>query len=81
MRDGTVIVNSAIMKDTLQILKGLVTDPVPYVNTTVLFGLTTMQWDLFLKILIAVPSVIWTWFRILNEIKKYKSTQNEEKNS
>jgi hypothetical protein len=81
MRDGTEIVNPVFMKDTLQILKGIVNDPVPYINTTVLFGLTTMQWDLFLKILIAIPSVIWTWFRVLNEIKKYRSSQNEEKNS
>jgi hypothetical protein len=81
MRDGTEIVNSVFMKDTLQILKGIANDPVPYINTTVLFGLTTMQWDLFLKILIAIPSVIWTWFRVLNEIKKYRSSQNEEKNS
>jgi hypothetical protein len=70
-----------IMRDTLQVLKGLVTDPVPYVNTTVLFGLSAMQWDLFIKIAVAVPSIIWTVFRVLNEIKKYKASQVEEKNS
>jgi hypothetical protein len=70
-----------IMRDTLQILKGLVADPVPYVNTTVLFGLSAMQWDLFIKIAVAVPSIIWTYFRVLNEIKKYKASQVEEKNS
>ncbi len=69
------------MRDTLQILKGLVADPVPYVNTTVLFGLSAMQWDLFIKIAVAVPSIIWTYFRVLNEIKKYKASQVEEKNS
>jgi len=65
------------MKDTLQILKGLANDPLPYVNTTVLFGLTTMQWDLFIKILVAIPSIIWTWFKVINEIKKYKETKSE----
>jgi hypothetical protein len=70
-----------IMRDTLQVLKGLVADPVPYVNTTVLFGLSAMQWDLFIKIAVAVPSIIWTLFRVLNEIKKYKASQVEEKNS
>jgi hypothetical protein len=70
-----------IMRDTLQVLKGLVADPVPYVNTTVLFGLSAMQWDLFIKIAVAVPSIIWTVFRVLNEIKKYKASQVEEKNS
>lgn len=69
------------MKDTMQILKGLASDPVPYINTTVLFGLSTMQWDLVIKILIAIPSVIWTWFKVLNEIKKYKASKIEEKNS
>jgi hypothetical protein len=70
-----------IMRDTLQVLKGMVSDPVPYVNTTVLFGLSAMQWDLFIKIAVAVPSIIWTVFRVLNEIKKYKASQVEEKNS
>ena len=69
------------MRDTLQVLKGLVADPVPYVNTTVLFGLSAMQWDLFIKIAVAVPSIIWTYFRVLNEIKKYKASQVEEKKS
>lgn len=69
------------MKDTMQIIKGLASDPVPYINTTVLFGLSTMQWDLVIKILIAIPSVIWTWFKVLNEIKKYKASKTEEKNS
>ena len=69
------------MRDTVQVLKGLVTDPVPYVNTTVLFGLSAMQWDLFIKIAVAVPSIIWTVFRVLNEIKKYKASQVEEKKS
>ena len=69
------------MKDTMQILKGLVSDPVPYINTTVLFGLSAMQWDLLVKLAVAIPSVIWTWFRVLNEIKKYKASKLEEKNS
>lgn len=60
------------MKDTLQILKSLANDPLPYINTTVLFGLSSMQWDLFIKILVAIPSVIWTWFKVANEIKKFK---------
>ena len=66
------------MKDTLAILKGLGSDPVPYVNTTVLFGLSAMQWDLLIKILVAVPSIIWTYFRIINEIKKYRGMKPSE---
>ena len=56
-------------------------DPVPVVNTGVILGLSTMQWDLLIKILVAVPSVIWTWFRVANEIKNYKASKNGEKNS
>jgi hypothetical protein len=63
------------MKDTLQVLRGLANDPTPYVNTGVLIGLSAMQWDLWLKILIAIPSVIWTWFKVVNEIKRYKETK------
>ncbi len=66
------------MKDTLAILKSVVNDPVPYVNTTVLFGLSAMQWDLLIKILVAIPSVIWTYFRILNEIRRYKEKKQTD---
>lgn len=68
------------MRDTIQIVKGLVSDPVPYINTTVLFGLSAMQWDLAIKLLVAIPSIIWTWFRVLNEIKKFKAGKIENKN-
>lgn len=63
------------MKDTIAIAKNLVNDPVPYVNTTVLFGLSAMEWDLAIKLLVAIPSVIWTYFRLLNEIRKFKQAK------
>jgi hypothetical protein len=66
------------MKDSIAILKSLANDPVPYVNTTVLFGLSAMQWDLFIKLAVAIPSVIWTYFRLLNEIKKYKQAKHTD---
>ena len=66
------------MKDTLIALKGLANDPLPYVNTTVLFGLSAMQWDLLIKLIVAIPSVIWTYYKVLNEIKKYKETKSTE---
>ena len=58
--------------------KGLANDPTPYVNTGVLIGLTTMQWDLLIKILVAIPSIIWTWFKVINEIKKYKKQKDNQ---
>jgi len=66
------------MKDTLIALKGLANDPLPYVNTTVLFGLSAMQWDLLIKLVVAIPSVIWTYYKVLNEIKKYKETKTTD---
>lgn len=68
------------MRNTLQIVKGLVSDPVPYINTTVLFGLSAMQWDLAIKLLVAIPSVVWTYFRLLNEIRKFRAGKIEDKN-
>jgi len=65
------------MKYTLIALKGIANDPLPYVNTTVLFGLSSMQWDLLIKILVAIPSIIWTYYKILNEIKKSKETNSK----
>jgi hypothetical protein len=65
------------MKDTLQIIKGLGSDPVPYVNTTVLFGLAAMEWDLLIKILIGFGSVVWTYLKVYNEWKKVKDGKNE----
>lgn len=55
-------------------LKGLASDPVPYVNTTILLGMSAAQWDLGLKILLGLASVVWTYLRIINEWKKYKGT-------
>jgi hypothetical protein len=71
------------MKDTIldliQAAKGTLNDPVPYVNTAILFGLSALEWDLLFKIILGAASVIWTVFRILNEMKKYrnKSTKQE----
>jgi hypothetical protein len=68
------------MKDTIldliQAAKGTLNDPLPYVNTAVLFGLSALEWDLLFKILLGAASVVWTIFRIANEIKKYRNNKN-----
>lgn len=63
------------MKDSIAILKNLASDPVPYVNTTVLFGLSTMEWDLLIKLLVAIPSIVWTYFRLANEIRRFRQAK------
>jgi hypothetical protein len=65
------------MSDTLKVLRSLASDPVPYVNTTVLFGLSYMQWELLFKILIGLGSLIWTGIKIFSELKKIKGTPPE----
>jgi hypothetical protein len=70
------------MKDTIldliQAVKGTLNDPVPYVNTAVLFGLSAMEWDLLFKVLLGAASVVWTLFRIGNEIRKYRNNKSDE---
>jgi hypothetical protein len=61
--------------DLIQAAKATLNDPVPYVNTAVIFGLSALEWDLFFKILLGFASVVWTVFRIMNEIKKYRNNK------
>ena len=65
------------MEDTLKVLRSLASEPVPYINTTVLFGLSYMQWELLFKILIGFASLTWTGLRIYRELKKIKQTPGE----
>lgn len=67
------------MTDTIQVVKNVVKDPVPIVNTGVLFGLTAMEWEMLLTIMVALASVVWTVMRIINEYYKLKYYSNERK--
>ena len=64
--------------DLIQAAKGTLSDPVPYVNTAVIFGLSALEWDLLFKIILGAASVVWTVFRILNEMKKYRNKSNTQ---
>ena len=61
------------MNDSLEIVKKLATDPIPYVNTGVFLGMTAMDWDLALKVLLGLASVVWTFLKIINEYKILKN--------
>jgi hypothetical protein len=65
------------MEDTIKVLRSLASEPLPYINTTVLFGLSYMQWELLFKILIGFASLTWTVLRIYRELKKIKQTPGE----
>ncbi len=45
------------MKDTLQVVKSLANDPVPYVNTGVFLGMSVADWDLALKVILGFVGI------------------------
>ena len=65
------------MNDTLNVLKGLSNDPVPYVNTGVFLGMSAMDWDLGLKVMLGVASIVWTFLKIYSEWTKIKAGKVE----
>jgi hypothetical protein len=64
------------MNDTLEVIKKLANDPIPYVNTGVFLGMSVADWDLALKVLLGLASVVWTFLKIVNE---YKVLRNKSK--
>jgi hypothetical protein len=69
------------MNDTLSVLKGLSNEPVPYVNTGVFLGMTAMDWDLGLKVLLGLASIFWTFLKIYSELKKIRDGKEETNTS
>jgi hypothetical protein len=67
------------MKDTLELVKNVVKDPVPVVNTTVILGMSALEWELFFTVAVGFASLIWTVLRISNEY--YKMKHNRETKS
>ena len=65
-------------QDTLEIVKKLASNPVPYVNTGVFLGMNEMDWDLALKVLLGLSSIIWTFLKIYNEYRKIRENKKEE---
>jgi hypothetical protein len=63
--------------DTLNAIKGAVLNNVTLVNATVLFGLTEMQWDLLLKILVGVGSFAFTLVKVYVEYKNAQKSKNQ----
>jgi hypothetical protein len=61
------------MNDSLEVIKRLANDPIPYVNTGVFLGMTALDWDLALKVLLGLASVVWTFLKIVNEYKILKN--------
>ena len=60
------------MNDSLEVVKKLISDPIPYVNTGVFLGMTAMDWDLALKVFLGIASITWTFLKIINEYKILK---------
>ena len=64
--------------DTLSAIKGAILNNVTLLNATVLFGLSEMQWDLFLKILVGIGSFAFTLVKVYAEFKKVQKTEKEK---
>lgn len=69
------------MQDTLEVIKKLANDPIPYVNTGVFLGMTAMDWDLALKVLLGFASVTWTFLKIINEFRILRSKSETKQDS
>lgn len=69
------------MNDTLEVLKKLANNPVPYVNTGVFLGMSAMDWDLALKVLLGLASITWTVLKIVNEYKILRSKSETKSDS
>jgi hypothetical protein len=67
------------MQDTIEVIKKLANNPVPYVNTGVFLGMTTMDWDLAIKVLLGGVSVVWTILKVINEYKILRSKSETSK--
>jgi hypothetical protein len=69
------------MNDSLEVVKKLISDPIPYVNTGVFLGMTALDWELGMKVLLGLTSVVWTLLKIINEYKilREKSKTNTDK--
>lgn len=66
------------IQDTITIIKTSLLNNVTLLNATVLFGLSEMQWDLFLKILVGIGSFAFTLVKVYAEFKKVQKTEKEK---
>ena len=64
------------MTDTLQIAKNVIKDPVPVVNTGLILGMTSMEWEVVFTVLVGTTTTVWTVMKIVNEF--YKAKENIE---
>jgi hypothetical protein len=64
------------MNDTLQVVKSLANDSVPYVNTGVFLGMSVADWDLALKVVLGLVSIGWTVLKIVNEYRTLRNRSN-----
>lgn len=66
------------MNDTLQVVKSLANEPVPYVNTGVFLGMSVADWDLALKVVLGFVSIGWTVLKVINEYRNLRRGSNKD---
>ncbi len=61
--------------DSLEIVKKLASDPLPYVNGGVFLGMTSLDWDLAMKVIIGLGTILFTWIKVWYEWKKLQEAK------
>jgi hypothetical protein len=66
------------MQDSLEVVKKLASDPLPYVNGGVFLGMNTLDWDLAMKVIIGLGTILFTWIKVWYEWKKLQETKSRQ---
>jgi hypothetical protein len=67
------------MTDSLEVAKKLASDPLPYVNGGVFLGMNSLDWDLAMKVIIGIGTILFTWFKVWYEWKKLQDRKSSTK--
>jgi hypothetical protein len=67
--------------DTLEIVKKVASDPLPYVNGGVFLGMNSLDWDLAMKVIIGLGTILFTWIKVWYEWKKLQEQKSSKKES
>lgn len=67
-----------LTQDSLEIAKKVILDPLPYVNGAVFLGMSAADWELGMKIIIGIGSIIWTWWKVYHEWKASRAPDKKK---
>lgn len=65
--------------DSLEVVKKLASDPLPYVNGGVFLGMNSLDWDLAMKVVIGFGTIVFTYLKVWYEWKKLQDQKTSTK--